>query len=1057
MQQAQAVAPRPFGALAPGWVPVKDQASGDTYWWNQQTNETTWERPTAVTPEPSELPSLRRASASRSVYVAPGAAAAAAARTRETMARAGSLANSPNPSAHSPSPGSHCDRVPEQQLRSPPPEGCTGEGGVDALSVQLTASPAVTPSTPAEALREGNTPGGGGFSSVGRRSSGPYGGLTPPPVVLVSPGAAGAIVGVAAACTLADEGEGTRGVLGDSSADEVTKLRPGHSSVEMPLRETLAAESTGNGIDNGGIGGDSRRNSRPGCCRPAPATAKPVATASSVLGAGFIPTSSRAGAKLLSAGATDSAASAPTAAPKQRAVTAVPVSLTDGPANLYGRSKHLPRPVLLTGLAVLGCAALTLVIFLIAIITTSSSSSVRKARAFAPTPPRVLYAGQHNAVLEWSQQAPEDTFSTHYEVQLLRGAKGALPLASYEGLASSRPFSNLPERTSLCARVRLALHLEVTGLSITTHWSECASVRTSGPTAPQPPTLEPLLTATDAITIAWSPPASNGAPLTGYEIQHSKWQFADVDSCAWTGPTCALGCGPGLVGSGGNSSSSGSSGNSSSSSGGSSRGDGGSVGAESNWTQSSARLAPMWERCAGANAVGCCGPFCWCYDRLCCRVSRQFAETPYAVSLSVPLGNGESRSGSSSSGRGSNLNLARGVGDSVSADMKFGGDLKMHAALDVKSSGAAHSFTARARARNAYGWSGWSEALKANTNAVGARAPSQMAKPQFETSKGSVRLKWELPVTNGAQVLGFDIQLALADAPAGAMAAAEASAAYNATEVVVEGLAEGTHYLTIVRARSSAGNSAWTEAVKFRADAMRPPGPPTQLTVQTRFADALRVRWPAVTDETASVTAYELQWRRAGHSNSEQGWKHGCSLPSADGADSAGSSSRLFLGESSGSSSSSSPEELREHLQAPDCTLGQLTTHTAIQLRARSHSLAGWGPWGPPTDSTTLAMASCGSLTDQQRVWAQNFNNELQTCSADCWGQPQCTVHCLQGVELSGQCARCFGAAVACSKSDCHSACAWSPAAAGCKECTARSCWPELSNCAGAELPRDVL
>ena len=34
--------------LAAGWTEQKDPESGDIYYWNEQTDETTWDRPTAV-------------------------------------------------------------------------------------------------------------------------------------------------------------------------------------------------------------------------------------------------------------------------------------------------------------------------------------------------------------------------------------------------------------------------------------------------------------------------------------------------------------------------------------------------------------------------------------------------------------------------------------------------------------------------------------------------------------------------------------------------------------------------------------------------------------------------------------------------------------------------------------------------------------------------------------------------------------------------------------------------------------------------------------------------
>lgn len=52
-QQQQMVVPSPpVNALPPNWEEVLDETSGEYYFWNKETNETTWDRPVAVVPPP---------------------------------------------------------------------------------------------------------------------------------------------------------------------------------------------------------------------------------------------------------------------------------------------------------------------------------------------------------------------------------------------------------------------------------------------------------------------------------------------------------------------------------------------------------------------------------------------------------------------------------------------------------------------------------------------------------------------------------------------------------------------------------------------------------------------------------------------------------------------------------------------------------------------------------------------------------------------------------------------------------------------------------------------
>ena len=152
-----------------------------------------------------------------------------------------------------------------------------------------------------------------------------------------------------------------------------------------------------------------------------------------------------------------------------------------------------------------------------------------------------------------------------------------------------------------------------------------------------------------------------------------------------------------------------------------------------------------------------------------------------------------------------------------------------------------------------------------------------------------------------------------------------------------------------------------------------------RLTRVRRYTDALGLEWQAVHEETASVVGYELEWARATQASAHGAWQRACTVGDVDG--------ELGPFALHAPRTSAALNELRDALRAPRCTASALPQHARLLVRARTRSLAGWGPWSAPTSAQTLDVKPCGALADQARIWGAAFNNELQTCSADCWGQ----------------------------------------------------------------------
>mmetsp|Transcript_20365 Transcript_20365/g.52585 ORF Transcript_20365/g.52585 Transcript_20365/m.52585 type:complete len:495 (+) Transcript_20365:1142-2626(+) len=492
----------------------------------------------------------------------------------------------------------------------------------------------------------------------------------------------------------------------------------------------------------------------------------------------------------------------------------------------------------------------------------------------------------------------------------------------------------------------------------------------------------------------WGAPHANGADVSHYQLQWSGYSYQTVRSCAWTGPSCGLSCGQ--LGHG-------------------------------NWTEEATRLAPMWEHCAGANLVGCCGPYCWCYDRRCCAPRTDLAEVPFAHEREVPA--------------------------PPSEPMAW-------ARISAGAEGPGHVYTVRVRARNAYGYSDWSRALTVPTDAHNASAPAAVRAPLFRAASDALWLAWEAAEPHGAALLAYELRVLEAHSHVDSVPSLNDGVVHalppTATTHVLEGLLPSSLYTVAVRARNSHGAAPWSPPITAVTRPLSPPAAPVDVVIEQRFADALTLAWPRAMEPTASVLGYEVEWAPMGAEGSQGSWSAGCAVERApaagaerDGAEGGGDTDAA-------GASASGPGSAGD-VEHPRCTIVGLPPRTNVAVRARARSLAGWGPHGHALPAYTRVSAACGTVADQRTTFAQSFADQLQTCSSDCWGQPPCTTHCLQGLTLSEACAECFATAVGCSKSTCRSSCSWNSRSDACHECTADQCLPALSQCAGADTPAGVL
>lgn len=89
-----------------------------------------------------------------------------------------------------------------------------------------------------------------------------------------------------------------------------------------------------------------------------------------------------------------------------------------------------------------------------------------------------------------------------------------------------------------------------------------------------------------------------------------------------------------------------------------------------------------------------------------------------------------------------------------------------------------------------------------------------------------------------------------------------------------------------------------------------------------------------------------------------------------------------------------------------------------------------------------------------------NFAPQVRRCARDAMGNGASTTACITRAfpSVSQGCARCFGAAVQCTKDKCWFECMLNDSSADCTSCSLDNCRPGLESCTGVprtHLPRD--
>ena len=165
-------------------------------------------------------------------------------------------------------------------------------------------------------------------------------------------------------------------------------------------------------------------------------------------------------------------------------------------------------------------------------------------------------------------------------------------------------------------------------------------------------------------------------------------------------------------------------------------------------------------------------------------------------------------------------------------------------------------YEAQVRAINGIGtqttWSDSGEAEPA------AEAPDQIQGVVLGNESTGIRASWGVPQANGTAVTGYTIQW-----DDNSAFSSPSSASPTATSRLITNLTEGTTYYVRVRARSSAGNGAWspTESLE-RDDGRALSDAPAAPTGETLGAEELLWSWDIPDDDGgAMITSYDHQWR----------------------------------------------------------------------------------------------------------------------------------------------------------------------------------------------------
>ncbi len=177
---------------------------------------------------------------------------------------------------------------------------------------------------------------------------------------------------------------------------------------------------------------------------------------------------------------------------------------------------------------------------------------------------------------------------------------------------------------------------------------------------------------------------------------------------------------------------------------------------------------------------------------------------------------------------------------------------------------ASTEYEVRVRPHNRHGWMGasssgdtWSDTVSATTSA--ATAPDKPGAPRLTAGNGEITASWSAPLSNGAEITGYDLQWR--ESPSGSWT--DWSSEVTESPHTITGRTNGTAYEVRVRAKNSAGNSAYSDASQAATPKAPVPDAPAMPIVTVSVAGELSVSWNVPNDNGTAITGYNVNYKKS--------------------------------------------------------------------------------------------------------------------------------------------------------------------------------------------------